>query len=338
MTDQTRSTEADQAEQENEGETLQIGAFSGYNRRPIPDRSGMTAQVYGENGEDADMIASLSLTKYLDADIYVKIHLIKDAHGRIMKTGGAFPLVASFKGQVQRSKGLRDGMLANLFAPNGPDADQVNLMGLTKYMDALVYVEILKPEAAPAAAAEPALRPEADQDMTPELSVELEELSQHLTPFERKALAKKAKGFEEANRLLKISGFLRQPSVWSQVGSERDYQLWTEGVPCCAAGDSPCCKKSSAFKIPSETHQRYAFIPLCEEHAAQAEGGSLPGGVAFMRLRRDLLIQEWVWDKLKEKVGTSKGIDTPDPSKIFSWALEHGLSQHVPANYLSKFS
>lgn len=334
MTDQTRSAEADQ---DHDAESLQIGAFSGYNRRPVPDRSGMTAQIYGENGEDADMIASLSLTKYLDADVYVKVHLIKDSHGQIMKSQGAFPLVAAFRGQVQRSKGLRDGMLANLFAPNGADADQVNVMGLTKYMDALVFVEILRPEAAPATPSEPA-RAGSDEDITPELTHDLEEAAQHLTPFERKALAKKTKGFEEANRLLKISGFLRQPGVWSQLGNELDYQAWSDAIPCCAAGDSPCPHKASAFKIPSETHQRYSMIPLCSEHALQAETGILPGGLSFMRLRRDVLIQEWAWDKLKEKAGTSKGIDAPDPSKVFSWAVDNGVSQHIPANYLNKFS
>lgn len=315
-------------------DTLQIGAFSGYNRRPLPDRTGLTAQIYGENGNDADTISALSLTKFLEADVFVKVHLIKDAQGQIMKTNGAFPLIAGFHAKVQRPKGLRDGMIANLFAPNGRDADQVNSLGLSKFMDAFVFVEILKPEAAP----QPDQPRPADENILPELSSELEELSQHLTPFERKAIAKKSKAFQEANRLLKISGFLRQPSVWPVLGSELDMQQWIDEAPCCAAGDSPCLNPSKSFKIPAESYMKYTLIPLCEHHASSANNGQLQGGLAFMKMRRDVLIQEWAWERLKFIVGTPKGIDEPDPQKVFAWASEKGLTQHIPANYLNKFS
>lgn len=314
---------------------LQIGAFSGYNRRPLPDRSGMTAQFYGENGDDADMISALSLTKFLEADVYVKIHLIKDSVGQIMKVNGTFPMVAAFKAKVQRPKGLKEGMIANLFAGNGDDADQVNVLGLSKYLDAFVYVEILKPEAAPAKLDATISKSE---DILPEISAELDELVRHLTPFERKALQKKTKAYAEANRSLKISGFLRQPSVWSQLGTELDYQAWVETCPCCAPGNTPCLQKATFFKIPLESHVKYALIPFCDDHARQADAGEMPGGIAFLRMRRDVLIQEWAWERLKAAVGTPEGIDEPDPQKIFSWAHKQGLSQHIPANYLNKFS
>lgn len=314
--------------------TLQIGAFSGYNRRPLPDRTGLTAQVYGENGDDADMISALSLTKFLDADVFVKVHLIKDSHGQIMKNQGSFPMISSFNAKIQRPKGLRDGMVANLFAPNGPDADQVNELGLSKFLDSFVFVEILKPEAAPQTAGAPA----PDPANLPELASEMDELAQHLTPFERKALQKKSKAFGEANRLLKMSGFLRQPSVWPRLGGELDYQAWVDAIPCCAPGDAPCAERAHAFKIPAESHAKYMIIPFCEEHAARAADGSLPGGIAFLRMRRDVLIQEWAWERLKAVVGSPPGLDEPDPQKIFSWAHENSLTQHIPANYLNKFS
>lgn len=34
----------------------QLGAFTGYIRRPTPANTGMTAQIFGENGNDADTI------------------------------------------------------------------------------------------------------------------------------------------------------------------------------------------------------------------------------------------------------------------------------------------
>jgi hypothetical protein len=322
-----------QAQDEANAENLQIGGFSGFLRRPLGDRSGMTAQMYGENGPDADMISALALTKFLEADVYVKVYLIKSAEGQLMKSGGAFPLVAAFKAKVQRPKGLRDGMIANLFAPNGADADQVNGLGLSKYLDAFVFVEILKPDAAPAGEAPIA----KDEAITPALSAELDEAASHLTPPERKALEKKTKLFKEANRLLKISGFFRQPAVWSKLGSELDHAAWMDGAPCCAAGDSPCPNKAHAFKIPAPGHQHYQAIPLCAEHALQAESGTLKGGLAFMRLRQDVLTQEWAIERLKTLVGTPKGVDEPDPQKVFSWAVDNGLNTSVPGAYLAKF-
>lgn len=311
---------------------LQIGAFSGYNRRPLPDKSGLTAQFYGENGDDADMISALSLTKFLEADVYVKIHLIKDSFGKIMRAeDGRYPLIAQFSGKIQRPKPQRDGMIANFFAANGDDADQINELGLSKYLDAFVYVEILKPEAAP--------QPNAPTEavLLPSPQADLDALALHLTPAERKALAKRSKAFQEANRLLKMSGFLNQPAVWSCLGSELEFQTWLDDMPCCAPGDQPCAHKAKAFKIPAESHQRYSMISFCPEHAAQAESGALPGGIAFMRLRRQVLIQEWAWEALRSVVGTPQGIEEPDPQKVMSWALEHKLSQYVPPNYLNKF-
>lgn len=313
---------------------LQIGAFSGYNRRPLPDRSGFTAQIFGENGEDADMISALSLTKFLETDVYVRVFLIKDSFGQIMKSNGAFPLISSFKGKIQRPKGMRDGMVANLFAANGPDADQVNLLGLSKYLDSFIFVEILKPEAAP----ESTKSLEPNPAILPEISAELESLSHHLTPFERKALQKRAKAYHEANRLLKMSGFLRQPSLWAVLGSEIDFQSWVETCPCCAAGDAPCANKSSYFKIPAESNLKFMLIPLCTEHADAALHGSLNGGIPFMRMRRDFLIQEWAWERILTLVGTPVGIDEPDPQKLFSWASHARLTQHIPANYLNKLT
>ena len=323
-----------QARDEAASESLQIGAFSGYNRRPVGDRSGMTALVYGENGDDADMISALSLTKFLEADVYVKVHLIKDSNGQLMKRAGAFPLIAAFRAKVQRPKGQRDGMVAHLFAANGHDADQVNSMGLSKYLDAFVFVEILKPEAAPAVESH---QPARDEAITPALSAELDEAATHLTPAERKAIDKKTKAFKEANKLLKMSGFLRNPQVWAHVGSEAEHAEWISQAPCCASGDSPCPHQAKAFKLPLPGHQRYMRVPLCDAHAAEAESGVIKGGLAFLRLRQDVLTQEWAWERLKAIVGTAEHVGEPDPQKVFGWAVDHQLSALVPANYLSKF-
>lgn len=323
---------------ENEPETIQIGAFSGYNRRPQPANSGLTANFYGENGTDSDSISALSLTKYQEIEVYISVFLIKDGNGRIMKDAGTgnYPRICAFLGKIQRPKPQRDGMLAQFFASNGPDADQVNELGLSKYLDAFVYVEILRPEAAkndPLRAPAPAV----SFAPSPGPTSELDELATHLTPVERKALAKKTKAFQEANRLLSMSGFLKVPAVWTALGSEAEYQAWLSAVPCCAPGEKPCIHAARAFKLPVETHVKYGYLPLCESHAKEAEQGAMPGGLAFLRMRSAVFVQEWAWEELKKAVGTPTGFDEPDPQKVMSWAVDHKLSQHIPPNYLNRF-
>ncbi len=315
---------------EQDPQSRHIGSFSGYNRRPLPTLTGLTAQFYGENGDDADMISALSLTKFLEAEVHADVYLIKDANGKVMKdpVTGSYPLIAAFSAKVQRPKPQRDGMIAQFFAFNGEAADQVNQLGLTKYLDAFVYVDILRDGKADVPAAAPSGQ---------EISRELDELSSQLTPAERKALAKKSKAFQEANRLLRLSGFLSQPAVWSSLGDESDFEAWISQMGCCAPGDSPCKQAGAPFRIPAESHQRYLWIPLCPEHSRIAEAGSLPGGLPFMKMRQKVLVQEWAWERLRVAVGTLPEIDEPDPQAVMSWALERKLTQYIPPNYLSKF-
>ena len=119
-----------------------IGAFSGYVRRPHPTVAGMIAQFFGEDGEDADTISALSLTKYQDAQVYIQVYLIKDALGKVIKKDNNYVNIANFLGVVRRPKPVRGGMVAEFFAPNGEDADSVNNLGKSIYQDCFVYVEV----------------------------------------------------------------------------------------------------------------------------------------------------------------------------------------------------
>lgn len=313
-----------------ETNTLQIGAFSGYNRRPIPTTSGLTSQFYGENGDDADLMSALNLTKFLDAEAYVNVYLIKNALGQVMKENGQYPKVAAFSCKIQRPKPLRDGLMAQFFALNGEDADAINELGKTKYLDAFVYVEILKPEARPNAPGQ------QGPIMIPAPSNDLDALAHQLTPAERKEVAKRNKAFSAANDALRMSGFLTQPTVWSVLGNEFNYESWLIKVPCCASGESSCTEHSGVFKLPVESHERYSFVSLCDKHAEQARNSLLPGGLPFLRLRQRVLIQQWAWERICELLHVEKG-QQPDPVKLLHWAKENKVSQFVPPNYLNKF-
>lgn len=312
-------------------ESIQIGAFSGYNRRPEPSQNGMTAQFFGENGDDADMVSALSLTKFLDAEVFIRIYLVKDSVGRIMKKkDGGYPKIAEFIGKIQRPKPKRDGMLAQFFAPNGEDADQVNELGKTRFLDSFVFIEVMKPSAKQESSIE-------DKEALDEKNDELDEVSKHLTPAERKAIVKKGKAYAEANRMLKVSGFLRQPAVWRVLGGEPKFSSWVAEMACCAPGETVCNKKAAPFPIPAEAGKTCMLAPLCEEHFHQADNAILPGGAQFLALKQSVLVQDWAWETLCKIVPCDVGTDSPDPQKIMFWASENGLSQFIPPNYLGKF-
>lgn len=314
---------------------LQIGALSGYNRRPIPTTSGLTCQFYGENGEDADLMSALNLTKFLETEAFLQVFLIKNALGQVMRdpVSGQYPLVASFSGKIQRPKPLRDGLMAQFFALNGEDADAVNELGKTKYLDAFVYVEILKPEARAQATLAPG-QSSSSLVMIPPPSAELDALAHHLTPIERKEMAKRNKAYENANNALRMSGFFTQQSVWGVLGTEFDYQQWLEQCPCCASADAACKNAVSVFALPTESHERYAYVPLCNEHKEQATLGILPGKLSFLRLKQRHLIQMWAFEQLCKLLGVDKD-QQPNPMEVFNWAQERKVSQYIPPTYLN---
>lgn len=120
------------------------GAFAGYVRRPKPSIHGMTSQFFGENGQSADTILALSLTKFQDREVGVKVYLVKDPNGMLMKQeDGLYPLLTYFNGFIQRSMAQKDGMTAQIFAQNGVNADALSETSKTEYQDALVYIEIM---------------------------------------------------------------------------------------------------------------------------------------------------------------------------------------------------
>ncbi len=59
----------------------EIGGFYGYVRRPKPLVCGMVACIFGEDGEEADMITATGLSRYLETPVQVCIRLVKEPSG-----------------------------------------------------------------------------------------------------------------------------------------------------------------------------------------------------------------------------------------------------------------
>ena len=122
-----------------------IGSFFGFLRRARANKHGLVAQVFGENGPDADFITVLHLTRYLDAPVKVSVWMVKDRNGKLFDgEGQRQPLLTEFIGRVRRPLASDMGQVAQFFGENGPNADAVNKLNESRYQDALVLVELQK--------------------------------------------------------------------------------------------------------------------------------------------------------------------------------------------------
>lgn len=310
-----------------------LGGFAGYVRRPLGDKNGLTAQIYGENGSDADTISALSLTKFLEASFYIKIFQIKNSVGAIMKKQNSYPLIAEFEAQIQRPKPQRDGMIALFFATNGENSDAVNSLGLTKYLDSLVFVEIWPLSAKPKLQPSPNLI--VSSQPLEETQSNLDSFLTVLTPSERKIVEKKRKVYASANLLLKSQNFLNISAVWSKLGTPSDYQSWLHNMPCCALPSDGCTHVSAPFRVPGENGP-YQYVPFCQHHVQALSDQTLDGGLGLVRLRHRQIIQLWAWDALKKIVPPEPHQTDPTPAEVMTWAFENNLQQYIPPNYLSK--
>lgn len=95
-------------------------------RRPKPLMAGMVAEFFAENGEDADRALLLGRSDLLDA--LVRIDL-----------GGE---MGSFEAYVRRPLPRQAGMVACFYGENGPAADAIAALSLSKFLDQRVTLDI----------------------------------------------------------------------------------------------------------------------------------------------------------------------------------------------------
>lgn len=301
----------------------QMGAFSGYIRRPTPSASGMTAQVFGENGEDADTILALSLSKYQDAEVLVNIYLIKDAVGRIMKESGKYPLVSSFVGFVRRSLPKKDGMIAQFFAPNGEHSDSVSVLSKSEFQDCLVFVDVRGKKTS-----------DDNNKIESENTIHIDtNYLNKKTRTEREEIAKKEKLFRKMNEILEISEFLNKIEVVSAIGSVADYQSWLKNTQTCSHIQEKACLNHSDFVQIAGLVKPYNYLPVCEEHLGNLKDEEhIEKNMLFYEMKHRLLIKQWVWYEFKKQF-SHDGKSEPEPNKIIEWAASKKLAKYLPPKY-----
>lgn len=301
----------------------QLGAFTGYIRRPNPNVSGMTAQIFGENGDDADTILALSLTKYQDAQVFVNIYLVKDPNGRIMKEGDTYPLIASFLGFVRRSLPKKEGMTAQFFAPNGEDADAIANLSKSTYQDSLVFVDVRG-----------SLASKNAEEIRKQNIQEIEaHYSDKITKTEKAEIHKKEKVYKKMNENLEFSEFLYRIEVLTGLGKGDEFQSWLKDNKGCAhIQDKPCTNDSGAIMVDGLV-KPFNYLPCCAEHESDLKDNQhMETNKNYYEMKHRLLTKQWAWEIMKGRFSFD-GTGEPDPAKVIEWSASKNLSRYLPLKY-----
>jgi hypothetical protein len=303
-----------------------IGAFTGYLRRAKSSAQGLTAQFFGENGNDADVIAAMHLTRYKDMVVKVTVWMLKNSDGKIMGKEGDFPVLAEFIAKLKNPRPSDSGQTAQFFGENGPNSDAVNALNQSNVQDALVYVEIVKADLGQIASDLGVVTP------GPVLDSE----STRMTPREAQELKKQQRKAGEGWRALQVAAFFRNTALWGALGGERSYAEWLTSQPCCQPGAQPCPNTPALpYRVP--TLRNMPFVPLCEEHCGVWNRGEGQAGaqapLAFLSSKQITLVQQWAEYRLRQVMGVPPGHD-PLPSKIYGWAVDNNLRNSIPASFI----
>lgn len=301
----------------------QMGVFGGYIRRPLPNQAGMIAQIFGENGDDADTILALSLSKYQDVQVFVNIYLIKDPNGMIMKKGDEYPLISSFLGFVKRSLPKKDGMIAQFFSPNGEHADSVSLLSKSEYQDSLVFVDVRG-----------SLASQNPEQVSKENLMEIEShYAEKVTKYQKLEIARHQKQFKKMNEHILLSEFLYKIEVLTELGLPEEYKRWLPSHKSCAhAKDRECNNATQAVEINS-LFKPFNFLPCCEKHKADLQNEEhIQENLPYYEMKHKFIIKDWGWNRMKE-LFSPDGKSEPDPSKVIEWATAQNVRKYLPTKY-----
>lgn len=321
-----KATEGEQADRLAEHEVGDdLGSFTGYLRRAKSNAQGLTAQIFGENGFDSDVITTFHLTRFLDARVHVIIRMLKNGVGRNMRKNNEYPKLTEFDAEIRRPLANNMGQVAQFFGANGANSDAINILNASEYLDALVHVQLSK--------ADPGItRAAVDPSLT-----ELDDAAQRMTPTELKVLKEEQRKAKEAERFLQQAGFYRSEAVWRAIGTELEFQEFLMLQPCCQPGEAPC-QESPVVPHRLPNGNGYRAIPLCRTHQQVWETGvpNLRGAPPqdFLESQQSVAIQRWAKERLRRTLRVPAGYD-PSPKAIYTWAAERHLHTHLPPGFMT---
>ena len=296
-----------------------MGSFNGYVRRPIPSAKGVVAQFYGENGDDADTIVSLSITKFQNQHVRANVFWVKDAVGNLKKESSGYPLIVSFESFIRRSIPKSSGMVANLFAANGPASDAAHELGFTRFFDSFVHVQLHR------------YIPDGENNEEVSAPTHLSKDIKLPTNSEKKQPGP----YREANKKLQISGFFRESKVWASLGGEAIYKKWLNQQTCCAIAKTPCQSLGKAVELTSSAFESYRYVSMCQDHARMfLKNPHAMGDRHLYDQKRSMYLSDWVIQTLCNhfKAPTLSEIS---PRQILEWAVTNHIDSFLPKSYIA---
>lgn len=304
-----------------------LGGFVGFLQHSKPakgldGKSGMMANIFGENGEDSDTITALNLTKFQNISVKITIWSIKDKNGKLLKyvedNEEKFPKIVQFIGKIHRPTSSVSGLTAKFFGEDGGNADAINELNKTEYNNSLVFVQVQLAE-------ENALLSEIETE-EPDLSKEVFKL----TPKELKALEKQQQVYEQADNVLRMNGFYRNFKVVSKLGTIEEYKKFLLDKKCIVDG---CSSKPTFFENPLNK-TNYNFVPVCEHHIKEIEEGvsTITDVNSFFNQMNNYYLNEFSKYKLREMQGITEDFHL-DPKAVYNWAVANNLTNLIPAHY-----
>ena len=318
-----------------------IGSFAGYIRRPKPMNTGYIAYFFGENGSDADLITTLSLTKFLNLDVHITVYLIKDAVGVDKKDNetGKYPIIAQFQGKIQRPKPSDTGMMAQFFAINGENADEVNRLGESSLLDALVFVD-LNGINKNINYNEVNIYKNQDEKNQREI---VKNHAWKVAEKEKHDYMAKTKKYLSANKALHESDLFLNKDLMKLINDldeKYTFKSFLLKQKCIYKKQNVNCEHNATNLVQLRKGDQFSFVQFCDEHYELMYNEEdrtinyeqIDGKQHYLELKNILLLKQWVWDFFIQEFSLT-GQEEPNSVKIYLWLVENGFRDLIPKKF-----
>ncbi|HET8550925.1 MAG TPA: hypothetical protein VFM97_00430 [Gammaproteobacteria bacterium] len=274
-----------------------IAEFGAFVRRPKPLATGVKAQLFAENGPDADAVMSLGRTFYQDALVSVEMDFDDQQD-------------AGFDAYIRRPEPSLTGMVAVFFGENGEAADMITALGLSRYLERRAHVRVR-------------LVQDADgRDVG---------RKKQKGPHSADAQALWRSSFFRSEKVWRAVGTDDEYLDWLKAQpccvSAREYGPHHGDIV-------PMHVRRIANGAGGSHKPEYSAIAGCDKHhhLQHQSGESAVGGKDFFDTQRLSHLQKWAWDKLVSDLGFTSMTFVP-PREIARWAASHGLESYLPLEY-----
>lgn len=294
--------------------------------RPKPRKGGFLAQFFGENGPYADTIVGLHLTRFQDVYVKVSVWVLKDKNGAVQLRNSDQPPVTEFIAKIERPSPSKEGQTALFFGKDGEDADAINVLSRSEFLDSLVYIRVQL--------ADELCNIDDIETVSP---TDLADKVNIMTKEEKKEFERKQKFYKDCNFILKNQGFFRNGKVMEKLLTSEEMISYVKDKPCCCKSIGKACSTNDNNIIPYPFgHNNFSYIPLCKTHYEKINKGEelgIPGIENDLASYAEFYCNELTVSKLKKELKLNKDEEIP-PSRLRMWAVKNDLYSLLPNKYL----